>query len=146
LQDPEPPLRIAPWPDLLYPEPVVLKILIRASDIPAEALWRRALEVLPHDAEPVHSGSGHGLLEVSASGVNKARALADLVADWGFGSDDVLAFGDMPNDLPMLRWAGRSVAMADGHHETQAAADRIAPGCADDGVAQVLEELIAGPG
>jgi hydroxymethylpyrimidine pyrophosphatase-like HAD family hydrolase len=49
----------------------------------------------------------------------------------------------MPNDVPMLRWAGRGYAMADGHPEAIAAADATAPPCAADGVAQVLERLLA---
>jgi hydroxymethylpyrimidine pyrophosphatase-like HAD family hydrolase len=49
----------------------------------------------------------------------------------------------MPNDVPMLQWAGRGYAMADGHPEAIAAADDVAPPCADDGVAQVLERLLA---
>jgi aminocarboxymuconate-semialdehyde decarboxylase len=67
-----------------------------------------------------------------------------IVAEAGFGPEDVVAFGDMPNDVPMLRWAGVGYAMADGHPEAISAADRVAPPCRDDGVAQVLEELLAG--
>ena len=50
----------------------------------------------------------------------------------------------MPNDVAMLRWAGVGYAMADGHPDAVAAADRVAPPCAEDGVAQVVEELLAG--
>ena len=49
----------------------------------------------------------------------------------------------MPNDLEMLRWAGRSYAMADGHRDALTAADAVAPDCGDDGVAQVLERLLS---
>jgi hydroxymethylpyrimidine pyrophosphatase-like HAD family hydrolase len=54
-----------------------------------------------------------------------------------------VAFGDMPNDLEMLRWAGRSYAVADGHPGAREAADDLAPACGDDGVAQVLERLLS---
>ncbi|GMA86882.1 hypothetical protein GCM10025868_21320 [Angustibacter aerolatus] len=54
-----------------------------------------------------------------------------------------MAFGDMPNDVEMLTWAGRGYAMTDGHPEALAAADAVAPPCHDDGVAQVLEALLA---
>ena len=50
----------------------------------------------------------------------------------------MIAFGDMPNDLPMLGWAGTSYAMADAHPTVTAAADHVAPGHDDDGVARVL--------
>ena len=47
-----------------------------------------------------------GLIEVAAAGVNKGSALAALADRWGIDAKDVIAFGDMPNDLEMLRWAG----------------------------------------
>ena len=50
----------------------------------------------------------------------------------------MIAFGDMPNDLPMLTWAGTSYAMADAHPTVREAADHVAPGHDEDGVAQVL--------
>jgi hypothetical protein len=55
----------------------------------------------------------------------------------------VVAFGDMPNDIPMLAWAGTSYAMADAHESVREVADHVAPPCAEDGVAQVLESLLA---
>ena len=59
--------------------------------------------------------SATSLLEISAPGVTKASTLALLCADLGIDAADVIAFGDMPNDLPMLGWAGTSYAMADAH-------------------------------
>ncbi|MBO0842473.1 MAG: HAD hydrolase family protein, partial [Nocardioides sp.] len=56
----------------------------------------------------------------------------------GVASDEVIAFGDMPNDLPMLTWAGTSYAMADAHQSVVRCASHLAPGHDDDGVARVL--------
>jgi hydroxymethylpyrimidine pyrophosphatase-like HAD family hydrolase len=53
----------------------------------------------------------------------------------------VLAFGDMPNDLPMLEWAGTSYAMANAHPSVRRLAENVAPSNEDDGVAAVLEEI-----
>jgi len=53
----------------------------------------------------------------------------------------VVAFGDMPNDVPMLTWAGRSYAVANAHPEVLAAVDRVTAANNEDGVALVLEEL-----
>jgi Cof subfamily protein (haloacid dehalogenase superfamily) len=80
-----------------------------------------------------------GMIEVAAGGVNKGTALDRLVEQWGVDPADAIAFGDMPNDLELLRWAGHGVAMAGGHPELQAAADEIAPEHFRDGVAAVLE-------
>jgi hydroxymethylpyrimidine pyrophosphatase-like HAD family hydrolase len=57
----------------------------------------------------------------------------------------VVAFGDMPNDLPMLAWAGWAVAVANAHPSVLAAVDEIAPTNDEDGVATVLEHLTPHP-
>ncbi len=82
-----------------------------------------------------------GLVEISAVGVTKATALARIADELGVAAADVVAFGDMPNDLPMLRWAGTSYAMANGHPDLLAAADHVAPTNDEDGVARVLAGL-----
>jgi hydroxymethylpyrimidine pyrophosphatase-like HAD family hydrolase len=92
--------------------------------------------------EPTHSG-GHGVLELSARGTTKAGTLAALCEEWAVGASEVVAFGDMPNDVPLLRWAGRSWAVANAHAEARAAADHTTASNDDDGVAVVLEELFA---
>ncbi len=130
-------------PDLLADAPVVVKLLCRVESLRADAILARARRLLVGIAEPVHSDPRGSLLEVSAIGVSKASTLATLVAERGLTAEDVVAFGDMPNDVAMLRWAGRGVAVADGHREAIGAADEVAPACADDGVARVLERLLA---
>ena len=65
-------------------------------------------------------------MEISAAGVTKATLAWSARRD-GRGPDDVVAFGDMPNDLPMLTWAGTSYAMANAHPSVLDAADHLAP-------------------
>ncbi|MFO7253536.1 MAG: Cof-type HAD-IIB family hydrolase [Actinomycetes bacterium] len=84
--------------------------------------------------------SGRPLIEMSAHGVTKASALATLAAEHGIGPDEVVAFGDMPNDLPMLVWAGTSYAVANAHPDVLAVVDHVTAGNNEDGVAQVLEQ------
>lgn len=91
-------------------------------------------------AEVTHSGDG-SLLEVSAAGVSKARTLDDLCAARGIDPGRVWAFGDMPNDVGMLTWAGRSYAMANAHPDAAAAATTRCPPNDEDGVAAILEHL-----
>lgn len=83
------------------------------------------------------------MAEMTAPGVTKAAALADWSARRGVTSEDVWAFGDMPNDLPMLEWAGTAFGMANGHPQVRDLADRTCPANDEDGVAQVLEALLA---
>ncbi len=128
--------------ELVADDPVVLKILCRDETRTADALLATARDLLGGIAEPVHSDPAGHLLEVAAAGVSKATTLARLAAERGIDPGDVVAFGDMPNDVPMLRWAGRSWAMAGGHPEAIAAAGAVAPPCVEDGVARVVEELL----
>jgi hypothetical protein len=88
------------------------------------------------------------MLELGPYGINKAVTLAEFAASKGIAARDVVAFGDMPNDIEMLRWAGAGYAMASGHRAARDAANLQAPHFDDDGVAQVLEERLAalGPG
>ena len=119
-----------------------LKILARHEELPAQEFWDLALAAVA-DRAVITWSSTSALLEISAAGVTKASTLALLCDRLGVAPDDVVAFGDMPNDLPMLEWAGRSWAMADAHPTVLAAADNVAPGHDDDGVAKVLAGLYA---
>jgi Cof subfamily protein (haloacid dehalogenase superfamily) len=135
---------VAPLPELLADDPGVVKLLLR-HDTSADALLAVAERALEGLAQPTHSGAAGvvgGLVEVSALGVSKASTLAALAAERGVDAAQVAAFGDMPNDLAMLCWAGHSYAMADGHPDVVSAASAVAPPCEEDGVAQVLERLV----
>ncbi len=83
--------------------------------------------------------SSNLFVEVSAAGVTKAAALEGLCARLGVGAAPVVACGDMPNDLPMLRWAGHSVAVANAHPDVLAVVDEVTLSNNKDGVARVLD-------
>ena len=118
----------------------IAKLLVHHEHVPADTLLETARAAGLTGVELSHSG-GLGLLEVSAAGVSKATVLADWCARRGAVASEVIAFGDMPNDVPMLRWAGRSFAVANAHPEARAAAtDQCAANTAD-GVAEVIERL-----
>jgi hydroxymethylpyrimidine pyrophosphatase-like HAD family hydrolase len=134
---------VGPLPQLLADRPAVVKLLYKIEAGVVDDMLAAARTALRGIAEPVHSDATSGMLEIAALGVSKASTLAQLTADAGIEPADVVAFGDMPNDVPMLLWAGTGYAVADGHPEAIEAADRTAPPCADDGVAQVLERLLA---
>ncbi|POM26166.1 Pyridoxal phosphate phosphatase YbhA [Actinomadura rubteroloni] len=100
-----------------------------------------AAEKAVGDLVTVTHSSGRGLLEMSAHGVTKASALARLCAEQGLCAADVVAFGDMPNDLPMLTWAGTSYGVANAHPLVLAAVTATTARNDEDGVAQVIERL-----
>jgi Cof subfamily protein (haloacid dehalogenase superfamily) len=87
--------------------------------------------------------SPSALLEISGLGVSKAGTLAQCCAERGITPQDVLAFGDMPNDLEMLAWAGTSYAMANAHPDVLAGTGRHTVSNEEDGVAVVIERLLA---
>ncbi len=116
----------------------VVKLLARHPGMGPDALLAAAREAVGDRATLTHS-SVDGLLEISAAGVTKASGLAALAGDLGVEAADVIAFGDMPNDLPMLAWAGRSVAVGNAHPEVREAAGEVTASVEEDGVAQVLE-------
>ena len=120
----------------VFDEPV-LKILARHEELDAQDFWDRAADAVG-DAVVVTWSSSSALLEISARGVTKASTLALLCHRLGVEQADVVAFGDMPNDLPMLQWAGTAYAMANAHPTVHEAASHRAPGNDDDGVATVL--------
>ncbi len=85
--------------------------------------------------------SGLDIAEIAAHGVSKASGLQVVAERHGIRRNEVMAFGDGLNDVDMLRWAGLSVAMDNGHPRLRTLARRVAPGNDVDGVAVVLEEL-----
>jgi Cof subfamily protein (haloacid dehalogenase superfamily) len=118
----------------------VVKILAIHPDLEPEEFWRRVEDAVGDRVTSTWSSVG-ALVEISAAGVTKATTLAMLAEEMGVPASDVLAFGDMPNDLPMLEWAGTAYAMANGHPSVLEVADHVAPPHDDDGVAAVLEEV-----
>ncbi|HCB05807.1 MAG TPA: Cof-type HAD-IIB family hydrolase [Nocardioides sp.] len=114
-----------------------LKLLARHEELSPQDYWDAA-EAALGDRVTITWSSTSTLLEISAADVTKATTLALLAEHLGVAPADVIAFGDMPNDLPMLAWAGTPYAMANAHTSVLAAVDRIAPSNDEDGVAQVL--------
>jgi Cof subfamily protein (haloacid dehalogenase superfamily) len=83
--------------------------------------------------------TNNGLIEVVPLGVSKATGVEEVAQPLGIVAADVVAFGDMPNDVPMLRWAGLGVAMGNAHPDAIEAADEVTAPNTDDGLARVLE-------
>jgi Cof subfamily protein (haloacid dehalogenase superfamily) len=121
----------------------VVKLLVRHPTLPFPEVARRARQAVGEHA--VVTWAGTRLLEISAAGVTKAWALERLCARLGVRRQQVLALGDMENDLPMLAWAGHSVAVANAQPDVLDAADEVTASNLDDGVALVLERLAAEP-
>jgi hypothetical protein len=86
--------------------------------------------------------SGAPFVEISGPGVTKASGLVRLCALLGVDASAVLAAGDASNDLEMIRWAGRGVAMGNATEELKAVADEVTTSNTEDGLAIVVEALL----
>lgn len=137
---------LAPAEELLAPdapgagEPV-LKILAFHPTLDPDAFLTLARLAIGDRADVTRS-SPSALLEISGPGVSKASTLALSCAERGIAATEVVAFGDMPNDVEMLTWAGRSYAMGNAHPDVIAAASGRTVANNEDGVAVVIERLL----
>jgi Cof subfamily protein (haloacid dehalogenase superfamily) len=137
---PAPGSRQAPIEELVR-EPVT-KLLARHAAPAPHDLAEQASELLGELAAVTHSDDP-SLLEISSPGVHKAATLERLAAERGIGPHEVIAFGDMPNDLQLLGWAGHGVAVANAHPTLLEAADEVTASNDEDGVALVIERVLA---
>jgi HAD superfamily hydrolase (TIGR01484 family) len=120
------------------------KLLLRHPTLPFAEVAGLARDAVGDEA--VVTWAGTRVVEISAAGVTKAFALERLCRHLGVRQDQVVAVGDMPNDLAMLAWAGTAVAVANATQEVLDAADEVTASNVDDGVALLLERVLAGNG
>ncbi len=140
---PDPGELVAAFPELLLTLPAT-KLLVRRGGQPFTGVYDVIVDLAGTNA--VVTTSSLDLVEIAGPGVSKAVALAELAAERGMTARDVIAFGDMPNDLPMFAWAGYSVAVANAHPDVLAAADEVTASNDEDGVAVILERLFPAVG
>jgi Cof subfamily protein (haloacid dehalogenase superfamily) len=121
----------------------VIKTFARAVAHDADQLLAVATEVIPPELATL-TQSGLGYVEILPPQVDKATGLAVVAEQIGVDPQDVLVFGDMPNDLPMFAWAGFGrVAVPPAHPAVLAVADDVAESNDDDGVAKYLDRLLS---
>ena len=118
-----------------------IKVLVHHCALPIEKLYSCVAPVLDSRIYSV-TYSGSNFLEITLGGMHKGEVLAAFCAQLGIAAHAVVAFGDMPNDLPMLQWAGLGVAVANAHSLVLQAADAITLSNDEDGVAHMLEGLM----
>ncbi|MDT0611129.1 HAD-IIB family hydrolase [Streptomyces lancefieldiae] len=125
---------------LLWADPID-KLILHHPDVDEDRLAAVTRRLTGGEVTVVHSVKG--MVEVLPAGTDKGTGVARAAELLGFTGADTVAFGDMPNDIPLLAWAAHGVAVAGAHHDLRAMADEVAPGNDEDGVASVLERLFA---
>ncbi|GAA2297332.1 Cof-type HAD-IIB family hydrolase [Streptomyces caniferus] len=134
-----------PLPNVMMDDPGALwaaplnKVYIQHPDLDDDALALAARQVAG-DLVGV-TVAGEGIVELLPLGLTKATGLSLAARRLGVTAKDTLAFGDMPNDIPMFAWSARGVAMANAHDELKAVAHELTASNEADGVAVVLERL-----
>ena len=133
----------------VLPQGAVLKVFLRSATLDQDELLALAEQAVdPAEAEVTHAGLG--FIEVLPPGITKATGLGVALEHYGVGFGDVLVFGDMPNDLPMIaavsEAGGRAVAVANAHPAVRAAAEHLTSGDDADGVARYLEAVLLNGG
>jgi Cof subfamily protein (haloacid dehalogenase superfamily) len=130
------------WLKVLLKRKVVERMNPASTDmanLQREAEASDLFEVIGYSGE---SGGGIAAIDLHPRGVSKAAALSQLCTRLGIAPKQVIAFGDDANDIEMLRWAGKGVAMENAPVYVRKAADQIAPHHDRDGVARLLRELL----
>ncbi|MFE1170949.1 Cof-type HAD-IIB family hydrolase [Streptomyces sp. NPDC058773] len=124
-----------------FPDQPVIKLLAHHPEMDPDAFLALARTAAGELATFTRS-SPTALLEISGPGVSKAGTLARCCAERGIAPEEVVAFGDMPNDIAMLSWAGTAYAMSNAHPDVLAATTRRTASNNDDGVAAVIERIL----
>jgi len=136
-----PDIRIGPIRSFLDRD--VTKLIARMPH-PAPEGTAAAVQAVVGDRALVTHSTNESFLELSHPSVHKAAAVERLLVEHGIAPSEVVAFGDMPNDLELIRWAGLGVAVGNAHPVLKAAADEVTASNDDDGVALVIERILAG--
>ncbi|MEV4994162.1 HAD family hydrolase [Streptomyces niveus] len=116
------------------------KVYIQHPELSDDALAKVARETAGGMVAVVMAGPG--VVEILPLGLSKATGLSLAARRLGVTAADTIAFGDMPNDIPMFGWARHGVAMANAHEALKAVADEVTASNEDDGIAVVLEKLL----
>jgi Cof subfamily protein (haloacid dehalogenase superfamily) len=115
-----------------------VKLLVRKPGTPSSELAVALQRHIGMLGDITYS-TNDGLIEISPIGISKAVGVLEVARPLEIAAEDIVAFGDMPNDVPMLRWAGHGVAMGNAHRDAIAAANEVTAPNSDDGLARVLE-------
>lgn len=117
-----------------------VKLMLRNLHMSAPEMYALLSPHIDPELAHVTYSMNEGLLEVAAPGVTKALGVQWLARHHGVEQADVIAFGDMPNDIEMLQWAGTGVAMGNAADSVKAVADHVTAPNHQAGVAVVLEQ------
>lgn len=120
----------------------VVKVLVRLATSDSQAMHDLIDPLVDGTCHASFSEPDNGLVELAPFGITKAKTLSDLCDHLGVARSQVMAFGDMPNDIEMLSWAGHGVAMGNALGSVKAIAAAVTEAVDDDGLARYLDAVL----
>jgi len=117
-----------------------VKILMSAQPEQIHGIQQEIARWLPENLTVVQTAAFY--LEIIPAVINKGQGIRDICGVLGIDTENVIAFGDAENDIPMLRTAGMGVAMGNAAEPVKAAADMVTLSNNEDGIAAALEKLL----
>ncbi|WP_369046153.1 HAD family hydrolase [Sinomonas sp. P10A9] len=121
-------------------EAEAVRLVVFSTDATAEEFGEAVESIGLHGV--TYSVGWTAWLDIAAHGVTKASGLENIREIVGISQRDSVAIGDGRNDIEMLQWAGRGVAMGQAPDEVKAAADEVTATVEEDGAAAVLRSLV----
>lgn len=120
----------------------VTKVMVAG---PPEILGGIQLALMERLGKQVAFSASHlRLLQIVHAGVDKGTSLARVARHYNIPRSQVMAIGDAPNDIGMLKWAGLSLAVANAWEDVRRAAHLVVPSNDDDAVAWAVRKYILG--
>ena len=120
----------------------VVKVLVRLDTSDSQAMHDLIDPLVEGTCHASFSEPDNGLVELAPAGITKAKTLSDLCGHLGVAQSQVMAFGDMPNDIEMLSWAGHGVAMGNALGSVKKIAAAVTEEVDEDGVARYLNAVL----
>ncbi|HRW18927.1 MAG TPA: Cof-type HAD-IIB family hydrolase [Dermatophilaceae bacterium] len=131
------PQEVVPWEELLSRR--ATRVTLRMPDTEPEDFMAHIERIGLHEVS--YAVGWTAWLDISPEGVSKGSALELLRRRLEVEPADTIAVGDQRNDVEMLQWAARGVAMGNAPDEVKAVADEVTGSVDEDGLAAVLEGL-----
>ncbi|GER22896.1 haloacid dehalogenase [Zafaria cholistanensis] len=121
-------------------ESIAVRLVVFSTDSTAEEFGQAVEAIGLHGV--TYSVGWTAWLDIAAEGISKASGVEALRAHLEIDPANTIAVGDGRNDIEMLRWAARGVAMGQAPEEVKAAADEVTDPVEGDGLAHVLRSLL----
>ncbi|GAA3697010.1 HAD family hydrolase [Arthrobacter ginkgonis] len=121
-------------------ESIAVRLVVFSTDSTAEEFGEAVKTIGLHGV--TYSVGWTAWLDIAAEGISKASGVEALRAHLEIDPENTVAVGDGRNDIEMLQWAARGVAMGQAPEEVKAAADEVTAPVEGDGLAHVLRSLL----